>query len=154
MRIIWSIAPFESDISLPFPYGKEETSPQGTGLTEHHSQHDSSIVATVALVITGERAHSCRGSTGIIDSPNVCIGQEPVLACAKLTGVVEEGLRAGLAEREHLPLAAARFGPLMIPPDKTISQSTTHSTRMRLMAVGPGLWMLRTRPFPPYPMRS
>lgn len=46
------------------------------------------IVATVVLVIKGERTH--RGSIGIFDSPNGCIGQEPVLACAKLTGVVEK----------------------------------------------------------------
>lgn len=57
------------------------------------------IVATVALVITGERAHSCRGSTGIIDSPNGCIGQEPVLACAKLTGVVDKHVLLGWGNR-------------------------------------------------------
>lgn len=64
-------------------------------LASHHSQDDSSIVATVALVITGEGTHSCRGSTGIIDCPNVCIGQEPVLACAKLTGVVDKDALLG-----------------------------------------------------------
>lgn len=68
---------------------------QGTGLTEHHSQHDSPIVDTVALVITGERAHSCKVSTGIFDTPNRCIGQEPVLSCAKSTGVVDKHVLLG-----------------------------------------------------------